>query len=83
MEQKVKCNQCGWKGLNSATLKGINPFDNEEPIYGCPKCRGINSTDAACDEEGCWSLVVCGTSTTEGYRNTCATHMPASKFKEE
>jgi hypothetical protein len=69
--------ECGWKGMEEELLKGKNPFDDNDLIYACPKCKGLNSTiNLACDEPDCWEEVSCGTPTSNGYRRTCYKHSP-------
>lgn len=73
---KVKCLECGWIGIRSDLLIGKSPFEDCE-VYGCPKCKEINSAVCLCDEIGCELEVVCGTPTKSGvYRNTCSEHQP-------
>ena len=76
MTQKVICEECGWYGLGKELLRAQNPFDSADIIYGCPKCRSVDSTAIACDEPGCWEKASCGTPTKDGYRTTCGKHMP-------
>lgn len=74
---KVKCSEsyCHWHGFDDELLRGENPFDKDEFIFGCPKCKGINTDLAACEIENCWEEVSCGYSTKEGtYIQTCRKH---------
>lgn len=75
-KHKRFCLECLWQGLRGDLLRGVNPFKTDEQIAGCPRCRSIDSAVPACDDEGCWELVTCGTSTPEGYRHTCSKHRP-------
>lgn len=72
---KIVCG-CGWVGDKSGLLRGKNPFDGSD-IAACPKCKELNSDlRTACEEAGCNYLATCGTSTPDGYRNTCGEHKP-------
>ena len=73
---KVKCDECGWHGLENQVLVARSPFDDGDNIYGCPKCLDVNSMRPVCDEPDCWSDSTCGTPTPDGYRNTCHKHIP-------
>ncbi len=73
---KVKCNECGWKGLDIDALEAANPFSPQDIIAGCPECKSVDTLDVVCDELGCWQLANCGTPTDNGYRTTCNKHSP-------
>ena len=76
MSDRLFCNErrCGWRGTEALTAP--NPFDAEDTIAGCPKCKEINSLLVACDEPGCWNEASCGTPVANGYRHTCGKHAP-------
>ncbi len=76
INEKIKCGECGFRGLESKLLRARNPFDKDEEIFGCPECYGIGSIIPVCDELECWSDVSCGTPTPNGYRRTCGEHRP-------
>ena len=71
---KRTCTECGWKGHTHEVLGAGNPFDEDDVIVGCPKCRCVNTIKMCCDEPGCWALNDCGTPTPDGYRSTCGPH---------
>ncbi len=73
---KWLCNDCGWNGAGDEYLVAPNPFDSEEEITGCPRCRQVNTLEQACDEPGCRRRATCGTPAASGYRNTCYEHNP-------
>jgi hypothetical protein len=75
---KVVCEVCSWRGPGARTLAAANPFDENEQIRGCPVCKAVECFRAACDQEGCWQPVTCGTPTADGYRSTCSRHQPDS-----
>lgn len=74
------CRECGWRGLRGEVLEAPNPFDREYLIYGCPKCREVQTTATVCDEPGCWNEDDAGFPTPAGYRRTCSKHIPAEFF---
>ncbi len=82
-KNKVKCGECSWKGENREILESPNPFDTEEQIQGCPQCKSVDSICTICDEDNCWDEVSCGTSTPDGYRNTCSDHYFKIKNEEK
>lgn len=72
------CTECDWCGLDSALLKTVNSFNTNDNVVGCPHCKEVNTMLMACDEPDCWQQVSCGTSTPNGYRQTCFKHKPLS-----
>ena len=74
IKDKVLCQECGWFGHNEDVLAAENPFDKDEMVYGCPKCKSVDSVISACDAPGCWKKVTCGWPHPDGYRNTCSDH---------
>jgi hypothetical protein len=82
MTKKVKCSahRCDWRGQDDELLKAQNPFDADDIVIGCPKCKSIDSIVCVCDEDGCWDPGTCGTPTPDGYRNTCWKHRPNAEL---
>lgn len=78
MAEKVMCDEtrCDWHGTDDKILRATSPFDAEETLYACPKCKTVNSVVVACDEPGCWKEATCGTPTDNDYRRTCGKHRP-------
>lgn len=76
MSNKIHCNECSWRGIKDELLSAINPFDADDEISGCPKCKGINCFTLCCDEPDCWQNVSSGIPTPGGYRQTCHIHAP-------
>lgn len=73
--KRFVCKECNHRGRNEEILEAPSPFDPEEVIYGCPRCKGVDCMDVACDEAGCWRLVSWGQPTKDGgYRQTCHEH---------
>ena len=70
--RKTCCTECGWKGTQDQMVD-VSVFD--EAVAVCPKCHYVESSVRfACDEDGCWEYVTCGTPTNNGYRSTCGRH---------
>jgi hypothetical protein len=76
MSDFVVCSECRWHGGKVEMLTARHPFDDEDLVYGCPRCKSVDSLSVACDEPGCKSEVSCGTPTPDGYRQTCSEHRP-------
>lgn len=79
---KWTCKECDWRGLESELLLAPNPFQINDEICGCPKCKSVDCFAAACDEPECWREVSCGTPTPSGYRSTCGKHRPDSSMNK-
>lgn len=78
---KLRCRErhCDWRGLENELLLEPNPFDRNDALTGCPDCKGVDTTQEACDEPECWEFSSCGTPTENGYRRTCHKHLPKEK----
>lgn len=76
MIEQMICSGCGWHGTWSDVLQSPNPFDPDDMLTGCPKCRQVESLGAACFAEGCGREATCGTPTQDGYKWSCAEHRP-------
>ncbi len=77
MTDKRTCD-CGWQGNWGDLLSAPSPFDADEMIFACPKCKAIDKTHAVCDEPDCWEPATCGTPTADGHRTTCGGHIPTN-----
>ncbi len=73
---KQKCAHCSWCGTSADVLRSTSPFDQKEELWGCPKCKSVNTLYLVCDEQGCCEYSTIGTPTPAGYRTTCAEHCP-------
>lgn len=73
---KWKCSEwrCGWHGDDEEILSAPDPFTTDGLIYGCPKCRTVESLVIVCDEPGCTAEGTCGWLSHTGYRRTCFKH---------
>lgn len=69
-----KCESCFDVFEGSKLLEAVSPFDPVNMIYGCPKCKDINTFIQVCDEPHCKNVATCGTPTEQGYRHVCGNH---------
>jgi len=69
------CQSCDWIGDDAELLRAPSPFDAEDTIVGCPKCKAVDDFKSACDEPGCGQDATCGFPAPGGYRRTCGKHM--------
>lgn len=79
---KYKCQECGWKGVESQVLTAKNPFDDAQEITGCTECSEVESMALACEAPGCWRDATCGTLSKAGYKQTCYDHRPKDVNKD-
>lgn len=83
-KKKCECNECCHITTYDLLLKAKHPFQDNETIYGCPKCKNIECFNPICDEPGCTEPVTCGYPTeTLGYRNACYKHSNYGKNEIE
>lgn len=75
--EKCICRECNERLSFDQLMESPHPFDGQDVIHACPKCKSIDCFDKACDEDGCWEVAHCGTPTPNGYRVTCCEHMPS------
>jgi hypothetical protein len=72
-----RCQECGDICRWDEMLTAPNPFDADAgPIYGCRRCKCIDSFVGVCDEAGCSREASCGAPSDDGYRRTCWEHSP-------
>jgi hypothetical protein len=75
-----RCTNCLQISLQPELLTGPSPFDPEDILTGCPKCKSVDGFDEICDEPGCKQRAHCGWPTDSdndefgGYRRTCSQH---------
>lgn len=75
-KNKIKCDhrRCGWAGTEDMLLRAPSPFDADEELLGCPRCKSVDSCVMVCDESGCKEEATCGWPSKDGYRTTCYKH---------
>ena len=83
MTDRFICSVCKVHLKSDEFLEAPHPFESGETLYGCPKCKSLNSEIGVCDEQNCWKPSTCGTPTPKGYRRTCGEHVPDQSEKEE
>lgn len=67
--------ECGHVCYSDDMLRAPNPFDPEDEVTGCPRCKLIPQWEELCDEAGCLKAATCGFPVSPiGYRRTCAAH---------
>lgn len=67
--------RCDWRGKIDDLLSAPNPFDKDDILYACPKCKSIDTAELECEIEGCTMEASCGTPTADlGYIRCCAKH---------
>ena len=69
-----KCSECGGVYNGASLLRAASPFDKDDTIVGCPRCKSVDSMTGVCDEPRCDSVSTCGFPTEGGYRRTCGDH---------
>jgi hypothetical protein len=80
MKNKYKCSNCPWQGEGLDLLVAPNPFDLDDDIVGCPKCKGINTMQTVCQEDNCWEIASSGVPFKNGdYKWLCHKHAYVSK----
>jgi hypothetical protein len=75
-ERHWRCKECASIMAESMLLSAPNPFDSNDVLTGCPKCKSVDCFDPICDVEDCTKFAGCGTPTSEAYRWTCGEHRP-------
>ena len=71
-----KCKVCNHVVAQSAMLTAPSPFDPDDQLLACPKCKQCDEGfTELCDEPGCRQEAHCGWPSKEGYRRTCGDHM--------
>lgn len=76
-DTRWRCKSCDAMLAQSELLQAPSPFDQQETLVACPKCRQCSDGFMnICDEPGCNREANCGWPTKDGgYRRTCYKHM--------
>lgn len=77
MRDRVKCSECHWVGHKSELLLAQSPFDKDDHVTGCPRCKSIFGSDLhwICEIEGCTEEMSGGMPCRDGvYRSLCSKH---------
>ena len=75
----TKCNECGNVFETTQMLKAPSPFDPDDVLCACPKCKTPEVLQAICQVEGCKGEATCGKPTKHGYLHLCRYHDRAIK----
>ena len=75
------CGGCYWLGDDAELLHATSPFDPDDTIVACPRCKAVNAVENACDEPGCNQPATCGFPDPGGYRRTCFRHYREAEGK--
>jgi len=76
-ENKLICTECGHKiEKNEKPLIAPHPFIKGNEIWGCPKCKEVETLAEACSEEGCFEPATNGypDPVNKSYILTCNKH---------
>lgn len=46
--------------MSDNVKRAPNPFDKNDIILGCPRCKSVESMAQLCDEDGCRQIATCG-----------------------
>ena len=78
---KWQCNNCNIIISKDEWLTAPSPFDPDEMLTACPRCRQcVDGFALLCDEPGCTRPATCGWPTGAaddewgGYRHSCGDH---------
>lgn len=75
LSERWRCHDCGAITPDAELLHAPSPFDPDDELTACPRCRGVAQFDLLCDEPGCDKVGSCGWPTPHGgYRRTCYQH---------
>jgi hypothetical protein len=69
-----KCMQCGTVSLGSQMLTAPSPFDPEDTLTACPKCKSMDEWKEMCEIDGCDNGATMGMNTENGYKRLCYKH---------
>jgi len=69
-----RCRACDTLLPTAKILKAPNPFNLNDIVEGCPKCKAVTQFVPVCDMAGCRSDGTCGMPTPGGYLWLCHIH---------
>lgn len=73
--RRCRCEDCDGTFLESEILNAPNPFNPDDTICGCPRCKSVTAFALLCDFPGCDEDSSCGEPTSEGgYVHRCSKH---------
>ena len=75
MSNRWGCHACGEVSDLEQLLTAKSPFDPDDNLTACPRCKRLHELYQVCDEPGCKRETSCGFLVEDGgYRRTCSTH---------
>lgn len=63
-----RCSECAARVPHMEALQAPDPFDEGEILFGCPRCRSVNTLEVACIADGCHAPTAMGVPGRGGYR---------------
>lgn len=80
---RIRCNNCDWIGTTEQLLTATSPFDSEDILTACPKCKSVEDRDHLCGIEGCRELSGMGVPMKDGsYVWLCHNHRPTEEERK-
>lgn len=80
---RIRCENCGWTGTTELLLTAPSPFDPEDILTSCPKCKTVGDTEHLCDIEGCREISSMGVPMKNGsYVWRCHHHEPTKEERK-
>ena len=73
------CDSCDAIVANADLLHAANPFDREQEVLGCPKCKAVDDFRRVCGFDGCENAATGGTPYRGQYVQRCWKHNPANR----
>ena len=74
--KEYKCMNCGLISKSKEMLTATSPFDAEDTLTACPKCRSMDDFKEMCETAGCTNGATMGMRTDDkgGYMRLCYEH---------
>lgn len=71
-----RCSECAARVPHMKALQAPSPFEPSEILFACPRCKEVNTLEAACVVDGCHNYTSMGVPNRGGYRyvRLCSKH---------
>ena len=71
-----RCSECAERVPHMKALQALNPFDDGDILFACPRCKEVNTLEAACVVDGCHDSTCMGIPNRGGFRyvRLCSNH---------
>lgn len=76
MTNRIGCHECRSICTKEELLSAPNPFEENEIIHACPKCKAVEAYFLLCEVEGCPNSASSGYPVEGGYLQVCYDHRP-------